>query len=55
MAYPFWLDVTLDAGKFRPPALGVDGKEGWAWGSGERKGVLLWLFTKALHEVLLRS
>lgn len=54
MVYPFWLDVALDAGKFCAPALGVGGKEGWAWGSGERKGVLL-LFTKDLHEVLLRS
>lgn len=27
MAYPFWLDVTLDAGKFCPPALGVGGKK----------------------------
>ena len=27
MAYPFWLDVTLDAGKFHPPP----------WGWVERK------------------
>lgn len=57
MVYPFWLDVTLDAGKFCPPALGGGWKRRMSMRQWWKKGgavIIYQRFTWSTFKKLMR-